>query len=97
VVVAVQSANRDSALHPDGDVLDIGRRPGAHLGFGHGAHACVGQQIARMELVAVLGALARRVPTLRLAVSLDEIQFKTDSVVRGPSAVPVTWDKVLPA
>ena len=97
VVAAVQSANRDPALHLDGDVLDVARKPGAHIGFGHGAHTCVGQQIARMELVAVLRSLALRVPSLRLARPLSEIEFKTDSVVRGPVALPVTWDKVIPA
>jgi cytochrome P450 len=91
VVAAVQSANRDPALHPDGDRLDVTRTPGAHLGFGHGAHTCVGQQIARMELVTVLRALAVRVPTLRLAVPLRDIVFKQDSVVRGPAELPVAW------
>jgi cytochrome P450 len=91
VVAAVQSANRDPALYPDGDRLDVTRRPGAHIGFGHGAHTCVGQQIARMELATVLGALATRVPSLRLAVPLAEIAFKRDTVVRGPVALPVTW------
>jgi len=91
VVAAVQSANRDPALHPDGDRLDVTRRPGAHIGFGHGAHTCVGQQIARMELTTVLGKLAGRVPSLRLAVPLSEIAFKRDTVVRGPAELPVTW------
>lgn len=91
VVAAVQSANRDPALYPDGDRLDVTRRPGAHIGFGHGAHTCVGQQIARMELATVLGSLAARVPSLRLAVPLAEIAFKRDTVVRGPAALPVTW------
>ena len=95
VVAAVQSANRDPALHPDGDTFDVGRKPGAHLGFGHGAHTCVGQQIARIELVTVLRALARRVPTLRLARPLSEIPFKS-SIVRGPVDLPVSWEKVLP-
>jgi cytochrome P450 len=91
VVAAVQSGNRDTALHPDADTLDVTRAPGAHVGFGHGAHACVGQQIARMELTTVLGALARRVPTLRIAVPLEEIVWKKDSVVRGPVDLPVAW------
>lgn len=96
VVVAVQSANRDPALHPDGDVLDVARDPGAHIGFGHGAHSCVGQQIARIELTTVLGSLATRVPSLRLGQPLSEIAFKTDTVVRGPLELPVVWEKVLP-
>ena len=91
VVVSVQSGNRDTALHPDADRLDVTRKPGPHLGFGHGAHACVGQQIARMELTTVLRALATRVPTLRIAVPADEIEWKRDSIVRGPAELPVAW------
>jgi cytochrome P450 len=91
VVVAVQSGNRDPALYPDADTLDVARKPGPHLGFGHGAHACVGQQIARMELTTVLRALATRVPTLRIAVPLADLVWKKDSVVRGPVELPVAW------
>ncbi len=91
VVAAVQSGNRDAALHPDADTLDVTRKPGAHLGFGHGAHACVGQQIARIELTTVLRALVRRVPSLRIAVPLEEIVWKKDSLVRGPAELPVAW------
>jgi len=91
VVVSIQSGNRDTALYPDADVLDIARKPGPHIGFGHGAHACVGQQVARMELTTVLGALATRVPALRLAVALPEIEWKRDTVVRGPAELPVAW------
>jgi cytochrome P450 len=68
VVAAIQSANRDPELHPDGDRFDIGRKPGAHLGFGHGPHQCVGQHLARLELSTALRTLARRIPSLRLAV-----------------------------
>jgi cytochrome P450 len=97
VVVAIQSANRDSALRPDGDRLDIGRPAGAHLGFGHGPHQCVGQQLARLELTTVLATVARRIPSLRLAVPFADIRFKVDTAVFGPVALPVTWDKILPA
>jgi cytochrome P450 len=91
VVVAIQSGNRDAALYPDAEVFDIARKPGPHLGFGHGAHACVGQQVARMELTTVLAALATRVPGLRLAVPVEEIEWKRDTVVRGPVELPVAW------
>ncbi|MFF5228811.1 cytochrome P450 [Dactylosporangium sp. NPDC000521] len=97
VVVAIQSANRDTDLHPDGDRLDIGRATGPHLGFGHGPHQCVGQQLARLELTTVLATLPRRIPSLRLAVPLDDIRFKVETSVYGPETLPVTWDKVEPA
>ncbi|MFC4998035.1 cytochrome P450 [Dactylosporangium cerinum] len=97
VVVAVQSANRDTALYADGYRLDVGRASGAHLGFGHGPHQCVGQQLARLELTTVLATLPGRIPSLRLAVPFDEIRFKVNSSVLGPVAVPVAWDEILPA
>jgi cytochrome P450 len=50
-----------------------------------------------VELTTVLQALAERVPSLRLAVPLAEIDFKLDNIVRGPVTLPVTWDAVLPA
>lgn len=97
VVVAIQSANRDSALSPTADELDLGRASTAHVGFGHGPHQCVGQQLARLELTTVLTTVAQRVPSLRLAVPFAEVRFKVDTAVLGPVAVPVTWDEVLPA
>ncbi|MET7425120.1 cytochrome P450 [Dactylosporangium sp. NPDC005555] len=97
VVVAIQSANRDPDLHPDGDTLDIGRATGPHLGFGHGPHQCVGQQLARLELTTVLATLPRRIPSLRLAVPLDDIRLKVDTSVYGPETLPVTWDAIEPA
>lgn len=96
VVLAIQSANRDPALYADGDHLDVGRRPGPHIGFGHGPHQCVGQQLARVELTEVLRAVAERIPSLRLATPIEELDFKLDNVVRGPVTLPVTWDSVLP-
>lgn len=97
VVTVLHDANRDEALLPDPDVLDIGRKPVPHLGFGHGPHQCVGQQLARLELKVVFETLLRRIPTVRPAVPLEQIAYREDFVVPGPVAVPVTWDAVLPA
>jgi len=97
VVVAIQAANHDPAQFSDPEHLDITRQPNRHIGFGYGPHQCVGQQIARLELSTVLAVLPRRVPSLRLAVRLEDIEFKTNTVVLGPAALPVSWDQVLPA
>jgi cytochrome P450 len=93
VIAAVQAANHD----PEPERLDIDRQTSGHLGFGYGPHQCVGLQIARLELTTALATLPRRVPTLRLAVPQEEIRFKTDTTVYGPTALPVTWDEILPA
>ncbi|MFC0434356.1 cytochrome P450 [Kutzneria buriramensis] len=97
VVVAIQAANHDPARFDEPERLDIGRETSGQIGFGHGPHQCAGQQIARLELTTALATLPRRVPSLRLAVPFAEIEFKADTTVYGPVALPVTWDEILPA
>jgi cytochrome P450 len=97
LVVLPQSANHDPDQFPDPERLDVTRPRGAHVGFGHGPHQCPGQHIARMELTTVLATLPRRIPSLRLAVPFTDIAFKHDTVILGPTKLPVTWDKILPA
>lgn len=97
VVLAVQTADRDPAVFEDPERLDVGRRPEGHLGFGYGPHQCVGQQTARLEMSVVLETLTRRIPSLRLAVDLADVPFKTGTPVVGPAALAVEWDAVLPA
>ncbi|HET9823637.1 MAG TPA: cytochrome P450 [Burkholderiaceae bacterium] len=66
LTLGIGAANRDPARFAAPDRLDIGRRPNLHLAFGHGAHACAGMNVARLEARIALGALARRCPGLRL-------------------------------
>jgi cytochrome P450 len=61
------SANRDEALFEEPDRFDIHRASSSrHLGFSHGAHYCVGAQLARLEARVVLELLLERIPHLRL-------------------------------
>lgn len=90
VVVSVQSANRDPALCPEPDRLDVTRTPSPHLGFGHGPHQCVGEQLALLEISTVLATVPRRIPTLRLAVPRAELSLTVDRAVHGPATLPVT-------
>ncbi|MFB9904379.1 cytochrome P450 [Allokutzneria oryzae] len=94
VIAAAHAANFDPRHFTDPDRLDIRRGRNPHIGFGHGPHQCVAQQLARLEMVAALGALTRRVPTLRLAVPFEEIEFKYQTPMGGPARLPVTWDRI---
>jgi cytochrome P450 len=84
-------ANRDPEVFPDPDRLDVQRDAKRHVGFGFGIHQCLGQPLARMELRVVYSTLYRRIPTLRAAVPLDQVNFKHDAIVYGVHALPVTW------
>ncbi|WP_411153314.1 cytochrome P450 [Streptomyces sp. A30] len=68
---------RRRALRQPGSPRHPARRPGPHLAFGYGIHQCLGQQLAQVELQVLYNILARRVPTLKLAVPLEEVPFKT--------------------
>lgn len=91
VLASFPAANRDPTVFPDPDSLDLTRPVTGHLAFGHGAHYCVGAQLARMELQVALDELVRRLPGLRLAIDPDEVSWKPSVFVRGPVTLPVTW------
>ncbi len=89
--MSLPSANRDERLFENPDTVDIGRDASQHLTFGYGIHQCLGQMLARYELHVMLAAILRRLPTLRLAVPLEEIRFKDDMQIYGIHNLPVTW------
>ncbi|MBZ4320809.1 cytochrome P450 [Streptomyces huiliensis] len=94
VTLSLEAANRDPGRFPDPDVLDPHRTATGHLGFGHGIHQCLGQQLARVELTVALPALLGRFPTLRLAVPAEDIPLRTHMNIYGVHRLPVTWDEV---
>ena len=67
VTLGVGAANRDPAQFADPDALDIARKPNLHVAFGHGAHACAGMNVARLEARIAIGALVARFPRLDAA------------------------------
>jgi hypothetical protein len=92
VIVSINVANRDPRLFTAPDDLDLDR-DGArrHLAFGYGVHQCLGQSLARAELQIVLPELFRRLPDLKIAVPLEDIAFRQETVVYGVRELPVTW------
>jgi cytochrome P450 len=91
VIVAQDAANRDDSVFENPDVFDVHRDARHHLAFGHGVHQCLGAALARLELRISFATLLQRLPTLRPAVPIEDLDFKHTSAVYGVRALPVEW------
>ncbi|MEU4227057.1 cytochrome P450 [Nonomuraea sp. NPDC026600] len=91
VVCSMAAANRDESAFEGAGDMDLGRSPNLHLAFGAGAHSCLGQALARTELQAVLEVLLRRLPSLELAVPVEDLHRVEGLAVGGLREVPVRW------
>ena len=98
VLVSLSAADRDAVLlagpvdkHPTMESFDPTRPATSHLAFGYGIHRCVGAELARIELRIAFPALARRFPTMRPAVPMNELSFRDSSIVYSAETMPVVW------
>lgn len=88
---SMAAANRDEDAFERASEMDLARTPNQHLAFGAGAHACLGQPLARTELQVVLEVLLRKLPSLDLAVGVDDLRRVEGLVVGGLVELPVRW------
>ncbi|MFP5022249.1 cytochrome P450 [Pseudonocardia phyllosphaerae] len=91
VILSINAANRDVDVFGEAETFDPDRSERGHVGFGHGPHFCIGASLARTELRAVFATLARRLPELRMAIGLDELDVRADHITGGVRSLPVTW------
>jgi cytochrome P450 len=77
------SANRDERRFADPDRFDPARDARGHLGFGFGAHFCLGASLARLEAHAALEALAPALP--QLTRREERPPWTSSFLVRGPT------------
>jgi cytochrome P450 len=90
VLCLLGAANRDPAIYPEPDRLDIRRSDIRPLSFGGGIHYCLGAQLARIEGEIAIATLLRRLPTLRLD-DPDHPDWRQTFVLRGLNKLPASW------
>lgn len=91
LAVWLAAANRDETVFERPGEFDITRPlQSGHVGFGIGAHFCVGAGLARREIEVTLRLLTERFPQL-LLVPDQEIAFRPSLTQRGPLSLQVTW------
>lgn len=82
------SGNRDEEAFPDPYSFRVDREPNRHVAFGYGAHVCLGQHLAKMEIRAFFAELLRRLETIELAGDPKRIEAV---FVTGLKTLPVRY------
>lgn len=91
VYASIGGANRDESVYDEPDRFDLFRRKQRHMAFGQGPHICIGQHLARVEMIVALNALIDRLPGLRLDPEAPPPTVFGVSL-RKPKAVQVVFD-----
>jgi cytochrome P450 len=82
------SGNRDEEVFEDPYVFRADRSPNRHVSFGYGAHLCLGQHLAKMEMRILFEELLPRLKSVELA---GDPQNSQSVFVSGPKRVPIRF------
>ena len=96
ILLLYPSANRDEAVFENAEVFDITRHPNPHMAFGFGAHFCLGNQLARLELRVMVERVLARMPDLRLATARDALPRRAANFISGIEEMPVVFTPSAP-
>ena len=88
VAIYYGAANRDPRAFDKPDELDVTRRNNKHLAFGSGAHLCLGQHIARIEIDELLREVLDRIEDLEL---VETPTWLPSNFISGPMRMPVRF------
>ncbi len=88
MMLCYQSGNRDEDVFDDPFEFKVNRQPNRHIAFGHGAHVCLGQHLARMEMRALWEELLPRLDSVELD---GEPTRMLANFVCGPKSVPIKF------
>ncbi|MCK1797005.1 cytochrome P450 [Streptomyces sp. XM4193] len=91
IVPLIAAANHDTEAFGCPHAFNPERTERRHIAFGYGVHQCLGQNLVRIEMEIAYRRLFDRIPTLELAVPMDELAFKYDGILFGLHELPVRW------
>ncbi len=92
LMLCYASGNRDEEVFEDAESFRADRSPNRQLAFGYGAHLCLGQHLARMEMRLLFEEL---LPRLR-SVTLDgEPALSEATFVNGLKRLPIRFEIAL--
>lgn len=88
LMLCYASGNRDEDVFEAPDEFRVDRSPNKHLAFGYGAHLCLGQHLAKMEMRILWEELLPRLESVEMAgtPAMSESFF-----VNGPKRLPIRF------
>ncbi|MET8759943.1 cytochrome P450 [Lentzea sp. NPDC004782] len=89
VLICLGAANRDPDHFDAPDTFDITRTTTGHLGFGHGRHRCLGEQVGKTETGTALQLFFERFPETTFATPPDEAKWQPGKFQRRLESLPV--------
>ena len=88
LVLWYPSANRDEAIFDDPFSFRVDRAGPNHVAFGYGAHVCLGQHLARMEISALFHEFLKRIEHVELN---GKPKFSESGFVGGLKSLPIRY------
>ncbi|MET8180257.1 cytochrome P450 [Streptomyces sp. NPDC005336] len=91
LMLGLAAANADPDVRPDFQAGAVGNQ--AHMAFSHGQHGCppAARELAEVIATTAIEVLIDRLPDVTLAVAPEELVWRSTLMMRGVSAMPVTF------
>ncbi|RJF94327.1 cytochrome P450 [Oleomonas cavernae] len=89
LMLCYASGNRDEAVFENPYSFQVDRKPNKHIAFGYGAHLCLGQHLAKMEMRILFEEL---LPRLKSVAFDGEPTMSQSWFVNGPKKLPLRFE-----
>ena len=91
LLVLYASGNDDESVFECPRHFDLNRSNlGKHVAFGVGVHRCIGASLARMEIKVAAREVTRRIADIKLAVSVEALQYLPTVATRTIRELPLS-------
>jgi len=89
LMLCYASGNRDEEVFEDPFTFRCDRKPNRHIAFGYGAHLCLGQHLAKLEMRILFEELLPRLKSIALD---GEVKMTQAYFVNGPKKLPIRFE-----
>jgi cytochrome P450 len=91
MMLSYPSGNRDEEVFIEPDAFRVDRGASKHLAFGYGAHLCLGQHLAKMEMRILFEEMLPRLKSVSFNGTPERAET---NFVGGPKKLPIKFEMV---